>query len=49
MEARDLEPTRRVPMRFIPPHEATKTFDEVPLGYSREEAQAEARRALGFD
>lgn len=36
-------------MPALPPEEAVKTFDEVLLGYSREEAIAEARRALTFD
>lgn len=36
-------------MRSLTPEEAVRTFDEVQLGYSREEAIAEARRALGFD
>jgi NADPH-dependent glutamate synthase beta subunit-like oxidoreductase len=32
-------------MRALPTAVAVTTFDEVPLGYSREEAQREARRA----
>ena len=33
----------------LSPEEAVKTWDEVPLGYSREEAIAEATRSLAFD
>lgn len=36
-------------MRRLSPDEAIKTFDEVLQGYNREEAMAEAKRALGFD
>jgi glutamate synthase (NADPH/NADH) small chain len=36
-------------MRRLSPEEAVKTWDETLLGYSREEAMAEARRALSFD
>src|SRR5688572_2000289 len=36
-------------MRMLPPPVATKTFDEVFLGYSEDEAVAEGRRALDMD
>src|SRR5438093_7548347 len=36
-------------MRMLRPAEAIDTVDEVMLGYNREEAVAEARRALDFD
>src|SRR4051794_32062957 len=39
----------RVPMRMLPPSQAIHTFDEVFQGYDRDEAMAEARRALEFD
>ena len=41
--------SRRVPMRRLPVEKATRTFDEVFLGYDREQAIAEARRSLEFD
>jgi glutamate synthase (NADPH/NADH) small chain len=37
----------RVPMRELDPKERTKTFAEAVLGYSEEEARAEAERCLG--
>ena len=40
---------KRVPMRMLPPAQAIRTFDEVFQGYDRDEAVAEARRALRFD
>lgn len=36
----------RQPMRERPPEERVHNFEEVPLGYSPEEARAEARRCL---
>lgn len=36
----------RVPMAEQPPHERIRNFEEVPLGYTPEEAQAEAGRCL---
>ena len=36
----------RVPMREQPVEVRVKNFDEVPLGYSEEEAIAEASRCL---
>lgn len=39
----------RVPMRMLPPAVAITTFDEVFLGYSEDEAVAEARRVLDMD
>lgn len=36
----------RQPMRERPPEERVHNFEEVPLGYSPEEAHAEARRCL---
>ena len=36
-------------MRMLPPEIAVTTFDEVLLGYSQEEAIAEARRAEDAD
>ena len=36
-------------MRALPTEVAVTTFDEVPLGYSRDEAMAEARRAGDAD
>jgi NADPH-dependent glutamate synthase beta subunit-like oxidoreductase len=36
-------------MRSLLPAEAIKSFAEVPLGYSRDEAMAEARRGAGAD
>lgn len=44
-----IDPDRRVPMRHLTPAQAIKTFAEVPLGYSREEAIVEARRAGDAD
>jgi NADPH-dependent glutamate synthase beta subunit-like oxidoreductase len=40
---------QQVPMRALPTAVAVTTFDEVPLGYSRDEAMAEARRAGDYD
>ena len=37
----------KVPMRQQPPRERVKNFEEVPLGYSEEEAMREASRCLG--
>ncbi|MEN6559949.1 MAG: NADPH-dependent glutamate synthase [Acidobacteriota bacterium] len=42
-----LDPAVRVPMREQDPAVRTANFDEVPFGYSDEEARAEARRCLG--
>jgi glutamate synthase (NADPH/NADH) small chain len=39
----------RIPMRQLPADAALRSFDELSLGYSREEAMAEARRADGSD
>src|SRR2546423_797114 len=39
----------QVPMREIASREAVKCWDEVTLGYSREEAIAEARRVVQLD
>jgi glutamate synthase (NADPH/NADH) small chain len=39
----------RVPMRELAPEQAIKTFAEVGLGYSPDEAMQEARRAAGTD
>ncbi len=36
----------KTPMREQPPHERIHNFDEVPFGYSPEEAMAEAQRCL---
>jgi len=36
----------RVPMREQPVKDRIKNFDSVPLGYSEEEAMAEARRCI---
>ena len=36
----------RQPMRERPPEERVHNFEEVPLGYSPEEARAEAQRCL---
>mgnify|MGYP002350615339 FL=1 len=36
----------RTPMRMIPMHQRTSTFEEVNLGYSKEEAIQEASRCL---
>ena len=36
----------RVPMPELDPVERAQTFDEVALGYSEEEAVAEARRCI---
>jgi len=41
------KPKTKVPMREQPPRERVKNFDEVPLGYSEEEAMREASRCLG--
>ena len=40
---------QQVPMRMLPTEVAVTTFDEVPLGYSRDEAMAEAQRAGDYD
>lgn len=40
------EPEGRVPVRRLPPERAVKGFDEVILGYSIDEAVAEASRIL---
>jgi NADPH-dependent glutamate synthase beta subunit-like oxidoreductase len=40
---------RRVPMRALAPQDAVASFAEVALGYSRDEAMAEARRAGSAD
>src|SRR5690349_99362 len=45
----DQDPTTRVPMRVLPPDQAVRTWDQTLLGYSQEEAIAEARRSLGAD
>jgi glutamate synthase (NADPH/NADH) small chain len=37
---------KRVPMRELPPEERVKSFAEVALGYSEEEAMQEAKRCL---
>lgn len=37
---------KKIPMREQPPKERIKNFDEVPFGYSPEEAVAEAKRCL---
>ncbi|MBN2408062.1 MAG: NADPH-dependent glutamate synthase [Elusimicrobia bacterium] len=37
---------KKTPMREQPPAERTKNFDEVPCGYSEEEAVKEAKRCL---
>ena len=37
---------KRVPMRELPPEERVKSFAEVALGYSAEEAMQEAKRCL---
>ena len=37
---------KRVPMRELPPEERLKSFAEVALGYSAEEAMLEAKRCL---
>lgn len=39
----------RIPMCHVPADEALRSFDELSLGYSRDEAIAEARRAAGGD
>ncbi len=44
MEREDLE--KRVPLRERPVEERMKDFEEVSLGYSREEAMREAKRCL---
>jgi NADPH-dependent glutamate synthase beta subunit-like oxidoreductase len=41
--------SRRVPMASLPAEEAVASFAEVALGYTPEEARAEARRAAGLD
>ena len=38
-----------MPVAQLSSEDATRTFDEVVLGYTREEATREAQRALGFD
>ena len=43
------DPARRVPMRSLAPEVAVESFAEVALGYSRDEAMAEAQRAAGAD
>lgn len=40
---------RRVPAAMLSAEEAVKTFDEAALGYTREQAIAEARRGAGAD
>lgn len=42
----EIKVTPRVPMRALAPVERTRSFAEVDLGYSDEEAQAEAARCL---
>ncbi|MEO0095127.1 MAG: dihydropyrimidine dehydrogenase, partial [candidate division WOR-3 bacterium] len=37
---------KKTPMREQPPKERIKNFNEVPYGYSPEEAIAEAKRCL---
>jgi glutamate synthase (NADPH/NADH) small chain len=37
---------KKTPMRERPPQERKKSFDEVPFGYSPEEAMVEAKRCL---
>jgi NADPH-dependent glutamate synthase beta subunit-like oxidoreductase len=39
----------RIPMRQVPAEQALRSFDELSLGYSRDEAIAEARRAGNAD
>jgi len=41
--------SRRVPMPRLPPEQAVQSFSEVIVGYSRDEAQREAERAVGAD
>src|SRR5262249_53443537 len=41
--------TQRVPMPMLPTDVAVTTFNEVALGYSREQAMQEAARSLGAD
>jgi NADPH-dependent glutamate synthase beta subunit-like oxidoreductase len=43
------EPTRRVPMAALSAERAIASFDEVNLGYTPEEAQAEAARGADLD
>jgi len=45
MEGKDLR--RRIPISERSPQERIKDFEEVSLGYSKEEAIAEAKRCLG--
>lgn len=44
MEGKDIE--KRIPVTERPPEERIKDFEEVSLGYSKEEAIAEAKRCL---
>jgi glutamate synthase (NADPH/NADH) small chain len=37
---------KKTPMREQPPKERIKNYDEVPFGYSEEEAMREAKRCL---
>ncbi|MEA2642964.1 MAG: glutamate synthase small chain [Chloroflexota bacterium] len=39
----------QIPLRSLTPHEAVRCWDEVALGYSREEAMAEAQRVRDLD
>ncbi|MCX5772029.1 MAG: dihydropyrimidine dehydrogenase, partial [Candidatus Hydrogenedentes bacterium] len=45
-EKKKPERAKRAPMPERPPEVRRRDFDEVPLGYSPEQAQAEARRCL---
>lgn len=45
MEGKDIE--KRTPISERPPEERVKDFEEVSLGYTKEEAIAEAKRCLG--
>lgn len=45
MEGKDIE--RRIPISERPPKERIKDFEEVSLGYSKDEAIREAKRCLG--
>jgi glutamate synthase (NADPH) small chain len=47
MADRDRPKARRVPVAEQPPEVRIHNFDEVPLGYTAAEAQAEASRCLG--
>lgn len=47
MAERDARNAKRVPMPEQAPEDRIHNFDEVPLGYTVDEAQAEAARCLG--